>query len=95
MRTISVIAAPTSTTNMTGFLMIRRGSSFQNESIIACFKILRSVMAVVFAWAVGVIDSSKYLPGVHQQVFKNWAETESGEESQSAYDHDYRDQQNR
>src|SRR5579875_3747748 len=39
---IVVIALPTSTTNMTGFLSCTRGSSFLNESSVACLIILAS-----------------------------------------------------
>jgi len=35
-----VIALPTSTTNITGFLMVWRGSNFMNDCLIADFMIL-------------------------------------------------------
>src|SRR5208283_1867278 len=61
-KTTNVITAPTSTTNMTGFFHITRGSNFQKESTIAVFNILRSVIAVLFACAVVILFPQNIFP---------------------------------
>ena len=81
-----VSSAPTSTTNITGFLIIVRGSSLRNESTTArkewhyqratCSSIERPRS----------IDISESLSCVHQQVFENWPETQGREERKSAHD---------
>src|SRR5271169_4385041 len=93
-RTTSVITAPTSTTNITGFLHITRGSNFQKESTIAVFNIFWSVIAAFFACAV-VILSSKRLSCVHKQVLQNRPQTQRWEESQCPNDQNNGDQQYR
>src|SRR4249919_3186369 len=62
-KTTRVMTAPTSTTNITGFFAMRRGSSFQNESTMALRKILRSPKEVAFAGVLRVMDSSKIRDG--------------------------------
>src|SRR5208283_3913538 len=83
--TTPVITAPTSTTNITGFLTSSRGSSFQNESTMAVRNIFRSVIEALFACAV-VILSSKRLSRIHEQVFQNWPQAQRREESQRSHD---------
>src|SRR5580704_4205447 len=92
-RTTSVMTAPTSTTNITGFLIIMRGFSFQKESTIALRSILASANELLFAWGAGVIGSSKTLSGIHQQVLQNWAEAERREEGKRAHNKDHADEQ--
>src|ERR1700739_2990255 len=88
------MTAPTSTTNITGFLTIKRGSSFQKESMMALRRILRSPNEVLFAWGFGVMRSSKCLSRVHQQVLKNRPKAESWEESQRANDDNHGNKKN-
>src|SRR5277367_4745347 len=93
MSTTRVMTAPTSTTNITGFLIIMRGFSFQKESTIALRSILPSANELLFAWGAGVIGPSKTLSGVHQQVFQNWAEAQGREEGERAHNKDDADEQ--
>src|SRR5580704_10332253 len=92
--TTRVMTAPTSTTNITGFLTIKRGSSFQKESIMALRRILRSPKEVPFACGFGVMGSSKCLSRIHQQVLQNRPEAEGGEKSQCADDDDHGNKKN-
>src|SRR5271167_1437256 len=91
--TTSVITAPTSTTNITGFFTINRGSSFRKESRIALRKILRSLIAVAFA--VVVIASSESLSGAHQQVLQNGAQAQRRQKRQCTHNQNHRYQQHR
>src|SRR5260221_11445131 len=93
-KTTSVMTAPASTTNMTGFLTIKRGSSFQNESTMALRRILRSPNEVPFAWGFSVMVSSKCLSGVHQQVLENWPEAERREKRKRSDDDDHGNKKN-
>src|SRR5260221_11316740 len=93
-KTTSVMTAPASTTNMTGFLTIKRGSSFQNESTMALRRILRSPNEVPFACGFGVMGSSKGLSGVHQQVIENRPQAERREKSERADDDDHGNKKN-
>src|SRR5215471_10259463 len=70
-----VRTAPTSTTNITGFLIITRGSSLRNESKMARDTIFVSVSDFLRIWATGSIDTSENLSGVHQQVLQNRPQT--------------------
>src|SRR5580704_12433305 len=93
MRTTKVMTAPTSTTNITGFLIIMRGFSFQKESTIALRSIFLSASELLFAWGAGVIGSSKTLSGIHQQMFQNRAKAQGREEGERAHDKDDADEQ--
>src|SRR5215475_3238404 len=85
------MTAPTSTTNITGFLIITRGSSFQKESRMAFRRILRSPSEVPCAFE--VMNSSKRLSRVHQQMLENRPQAQGREERQRADDQNYRNQQ--
>src|SRR5271157_47290 len=91
--TTPVITAPTSTTNITGFLICSRGFSFQKESTMAVRNIFRSVIEAFFACAV-VIFSSKCLSRIHQQVFQNRPKTQRREERQRPDNQNHRDEKN-
>src|ERR1700730_1726746 len=87
-------AAPTSTTNITGFFISVRGFSFTYESQNARVAICASQIDLPFlAWAVMSFSSSKSLARIHQQMFENRAEAEGGEKSQRANDQNYGDEQ--
>src|ERR1700676_2456417 len=87
-------AAPTSTTNITGFLMSVRGLSLENKSQNARLAIFASQIDLPFLiWAVMSSLSSESLARIHQQVFQNRTQAERGEKGQCANDQNYRDQQ--
>src|ERR1700674_1760906 len=87
-------AAPTSTTNITGFLMSVRGLSLANESQNARLAIFASHIDLpFFIWAVMSSSSSESLARVHQQVLQNRAQAEGGEKGQCANDQNDGDQQ--
>src|SRR6266436_3847624 len=94
MRTTRVMTAPTSTTNMTGFFTIKRGSSFQKESRMALRRILRSTKEVPFAWGFEVMGFSKRLSRVHHQMLENRPEAEGREKGQRADDENYGNKEN-
>src|ERR1700676_460624 len=87
-------AAPTSTTNITGFFIRVRGSSFTKESRNARLAISASQMDLLFLiWAVMSSASSESLARIHQQVLQNRAQAECGEKGQRADDQNHGDQQ--
>src|ERR1700680_2056269 len=86
--------APISTTNITGFFIRVRGSSFTKESHIARLAISASQMDLLFlVWAVMSSASSESLARIHQQVLQNRTQAERGEKSQCANDQNHGDQQ--
>src|ERR1700674_5754884 len=87
-------AAPTSTTNITGFFMSVRGFSFANESHIARLAISASQIDLLFfICAVMSSTPSKSLARIHQQVLQNRTQAEGGEKRQCADDQNDGDQQ--
>src|ERR1019366_9163476 len=99
-----VIAAPTSTTNMTGFFIMVRGFSLTNESLSARFTIGGSNsgrarepflgISVTGSTAGGVIvvaigSSAPKSACVHQEMFHNRPQRECREESERPHDHDH------
>src|ERR1700679_1243237 len=83
-----VTSAPTSTTNITGFLSWTRGSSFANDSRMAPPRIFGSTNDIAFAGAFSVIGASKNLPAEHHEMLENWTQAERREERQCTDDHD-------
>ena len=71
-----VSTAPTSTTNITGFFIIVRGSSFENRIPHARPTIDRVHNESCDDCAVVVVIHLKSLPGMHQQMFKNRAQAQ-------------------
>src|SRR6202158_6078916 len=92
-RTTRVMTAPTSTTNITGFLIIQRGLSFRKESTIALRRILRSANELLLGWGAGVMGASKTLSRVHHQMLQDWAETQRREEREWTDNQDDADEQ--
>src|SRR5215472_16672785 len=88
-----VSAAPTSTTNMTGFFTIVRGSSLRKESTMARDKIAVSTRDFFRIWAIGSIGLSKNLSSVHEQMLENRPETQRREEGERPNDEDCGDEQ--
>src|ERR1700674_4587489 len=89
-------ASPTSTTNITGFLMSVRGLSLANESQNARLAIFASQIDLPFLiWAVMSSLSSESLARIHQQVLQNRTQAERGEKGQCADNQNHRDQQAR
>src|SRR3977135_3044943 len=87
-------AAPTSTTNITGFFMSVRGFSFAKESHIARLAISASQIDLpFFVWAVMSSSSSESLARVHQQVLQYRTQAEGGEKRQRANDQNHGDEQ--
>src|ERR1700675_3273942 len=80
-----VSRAPTSTTNMTGFLTIVRGFSLVKESTIARETIFLSARGLALAWDVWSMDSSEGFSGEHQQVFQDRSEAERRKKCERAY----------
>src|ERR1700687_413012 len=83
-----VSSAPTSTTNMTGFLIMVRGFNLRKESRNARRKILESASDIGACCVCSVIKSSENLSGKHLQVFKNRSQTERREKCERAHDQD-------
>src|SRR5260370_35188043 len=85
----------TSTTNITGFLIIRRGSSFVNDSIAARETISRFQSAGAFRSVIIVTSHGclEEFPGHHQELFDNRSERDGAEKGQRADDQNYADQQ--
>src|ERR1700712_2829387 len=85
-----VMMLPTSTTNMTGFFIMMRGSSLTKASPRARRMILLSQRERlrVFAMLVDLAD-------VQEEVFEDGAECERGEEGERADDDDGADEQDR
>src|SRR5882757_4448730 len=87
-------AAPTSTTNITGFFMSVRGFSFTKESHIARTAIsLSQIDLPFFVWAVMSSFSSESLARVHQQVLQDRTQAEGREKRQRANDQNHGDEQ--
>src|ERR1700677_1658211 len=86
-----VSRAPTSTTNMTGFLIIVRGLSLRNASITATRRIAISIKDLARGDVVSVIEGLKNLSGGHEQMLENRPQTESREKSErpNHYDRGY------
>src|ERR1700730_6504762 len=80
--------APTSTTNITGFLTMVRGSSFRNESAVARVRIFVSVRDCFRTWETGSMKTSEGFPCCHKQVFENGPQTQGREKGEST-DNDY------
>src|SRR3989440_1244430 len=99
-----VITLPISTTNITGFLICTRGSSFLKESgiarrIIVGSKMERSPLRRVFhcltSKASGFVSVCmlECPPCLHQQVLDNWSQGVCREVGQCAHDQDHADEQ--
>src|ERR1700686_2893639 len=88
-----VSTAPTSTTNITGFLTMVRGSSFRNESATALVRIFVAVRDFFRTCEIGSMKTSEGFPCCHQQVFENGPETQGGEKGESSDDDNGGDQQ--
>src|SRR5580692_286978 len=97
-----VSAATTSTTNITGFLIIRRGSSLAKAEPIAGSTILGSSIVatgirLLAFWTASMEvtpndgSESEEGVGVHRQVLDDRAERERREEGQTADDQDHAD----
>src|SRR6266404_4003488 len=85
-------AAPTSTTNMTGFFISVRGLSFTTQSHSARLMIFLSQSDFDFLTKCS-IGSSEGLTCVHQQVLQYRPQTEGREKRKSAYDQNHGNQQ--
>src|ERR1700730_6446760 len=85
--------APTSTTNITGFLTMVRGSNLRNESPTARARIFVSVRDCFRTWETVSIEPSERFPCRHQQVFENGPETQGREKGESSDNDDGGDQQ--
>src|SRR5260370_14893233 len=85
---------PTSTTNITGFLIIVRGCNLRNESIAAALKIFGSVRALVLDCNAWSMSSLERLSREHHQMLENGAETQSREKGQCSHNHDRGNKQN-
>src|ERR1700687_516406 len=83
----------TSTTNITGFLIINRGSSLRNDSIAARDTISRFQSAGAFRSLIVATSALEEFPGRHQELFDDRSERDGAEKSQRADDQDYADQQ--
>src|ERR1700676_3183550 len=87
--------APTSTTNITGFLTMARGSSFRNESAVARVRIFVSVRDCFRTCETGSMKTSEGFPCCHQQVFENGPETQGREKGESSDNDNGGDEQTR
>src|SRR5271168_974274 len=83
-----VRSAPTSTTNMTGFLIMVRGSSLRQESTIARRRILESRSEMAWCCRCSGMGASESLSGKHLQVLEDGTKAERGEEGERADDED-------
>src|SRR6202521_886986 len=90
-----VSRAPTSTTNITGFLNIVRGSSFKNESGAALRRIFESRSESSLWCKCSDIGASENLSGLHQQVLENWPQAERRKKCERAYNDNRGDKQSR
>src|SRR5450432_3556090 len=100
MNSIVVTTLPISTTNITGFLICTRGSSFLNESgmarrMIFASKIEISPLRRVFVSTVSNVSGFvsvcmlERLTSVHQQVFHDWSKRIGREVGERTYDQDH------
>src|ERR1700722_18798028 len=93
-----VSTLPTSTTNITGFLTMPRGSSLRTESISAWPRIsvfqrdFFSSMTVHFDYSKCELEN---LTCLQQQVLQNGAHAQRREECQRAQNQNHADEQNR
>src|SRR6266853_367410 len=92
-----VTTLPTSTTNITGFFIMVRGSSLTTASTSARRMILASHKLLLFFSAMFFFRKfclrklcSECFPCHHQQVFKYRSQTKSREECERAHDHNHR-----
>src|ERR1700690_454843 len=94
-RSTVVTTLPTSTTNMTGFFIMVRGSSLTTASTSARRMIFASHKLLFFFSAMSYLrnSASEGFPCHHQQVFQHGPQTESREKCQRSYDHNHRYQQ--
>src|ERR1035438_2589732 len=90
-----VTTLPTSTTNMTGFFIMVRGSSLTSASTSARRMIFAPPRLLLFFSAMSYlrISDSECFPCHHLQVFKHGSQTESREKCQRSDDHNHRHQQ--
>src|SRR6267378_4372208 len=91
-----VTTLPTSTTNMTGFFIMVRGSSLTAASTRARRMIFASHRLLLFFSAMSCLRSSasESFPCHHQQVFKYGSQTERRKKCERAHNHNHRHQQN-
>src|SRR5258708_6548802 len=91
-----VTTLPTSTTNMTGFFIMVRGSSLTTASTSARRMIFASHKLLLFFSPIFCLkrSASKRFPCRHQQVFKYGSQTKRREKCERAHDHNHRQQQN-
>src|SRR5260221_9142556 len=91
-----VTTLPTSTTNITGFFIMVRGSSLTTASTSARRMIFASHKLLLFFSAIFCLkrSPSKRFPCRHQQVFKYGSQTKRREKCERAHDHNHRQQQN-
>src|SRR5437660_3971313 len=80
-----VTSAPTSTTNITGFLTIVRGFNFRNESRMAVRRIFPSPRDIALCCACSGMAASENLSSKHHQVLKNRAKTERRKKCKRAH----------
>src|SRR5690242_10170666 len=91
-----VAAAPTSTTNITGFFAIVRGFSLRKESTIARDKIALSAsdfFRICVISEIGSMAALESLSSMHQKMFKNRPEAERRKERQRSDNQHRRNQQ--
>src|SRR5580704_3149976 len=89
-----VTTLPTSTTNMTGFFIMVRGSNLTTASTNARRMIFASHKLLLFFSAISCLRRiSESFPRHHQQVFKCGSQAKRGEKCERSDDYDYRDQQ--
>src|SRR6202140_4989555 len=91
-----VTTLPISTTNMTGFFIMVRGSSLTTASTSARRIIFASHKLLLFLSAMSCLRSSasESFPCHHLQMFKYGSQTKSREKCERAHDHNHRHQQN-
>src|SRR6266404_209264 len=90
-----VSKAPTSTTNITGFLIIVRGSNLRKESTMALRRIFESASEIGWCCRCSVIASSENLSGMHLQVLENRAQAERREERKGTHNQNGGNEQDR
>src|SRR5262249_38888879 len=99
MKMTVVRAATISTTNITGFFIILRGSSLAKAEPIAGHTIFGSVNEVTGIRlrkrevSIAATPRSEKLPGHHGELLDDWAKRERREEGETADDEDHADQQ--
>src|SRR6185369_4132020 len=95
-----VSAATTSTTNITGLLIIRRGSSLTKADLIAGTRILGSSIADAVTFFCSFMASMEVTPkrdlseqgvGVHREMFDDRPKGQRREEGETANDQDHAD----